>query len=319
MVLLLALGACDQYAAAADPSTSAAPTPELTPAPAAPVADPCAVGDVAAGGSAEVLRDATGACIPAETSLSVRCDPSAPPAILLDQGASTFLGGRYATLAGPPDDIEVVGSTTMGRFWRSTIDPRRLFLESSGAWERWYLLPDAEALASPPEVLLIGDSILDGAAEATADLLPEWTVTVDAEVGRGAASAVTAAEAALVDAAPDAVVIQIGTNDHDPVGFGENAKRILAAARGADVVVWVTAHTPDTDADHINAEIRRAVARVPQAIVADWDTFVDDEQLSSDGVHPAPGNERLLADLLVPLLDGWRAQVEGASTVCTLG
>ncbi|MEX0985156.1 MAG: hypothetical protein WD096_08915 [Actinomycetota bacterium] len=316
---LAALAACEQYAVAADPSATPSATPELTPVPADPPGDPCAVEAIAEGSAAEVVRVGTG-CMPIDRAVLIRCDPSGPPAVVVDASTDprTFLGGRYAVpLEGPPAAPVELGVTTAGRIWRSESDTRRLFVEASGEWERWLALATPSDLSPVPSAFLIGDSILDGAAEAVTEALPGWDVTVDAEVGRGSSTAAGIAEA-MPDPHPDVVVIQIGTNDHDPVGFAQAAERIFAATSQADLVVWVTVHSPDSGADGINAAIRSAVGRVPQAVLADWETFVADDALNGDGVHPSPGNEHLMADLLAPILEEWRAAV-GAATDCAPG
>ena len=64
---------------------------------------------------------------------------------------------------------------------------------------------------------MIGDSILDGGRDAVEAGLADWSLTLDAEVGRSSSSGVALAqEAAEQDA--DAVVMELGTNDSSADG-----------------------------------------------------------------------------------------------------
>ena len=67
-------------------------------------------------------------------------------------------------------------------------------------------------------------------------------------------------------------------------------------------MVWQTAHGPLENIPGVNIHIHGLVSQYPNAVVADWDTFVSDDELSSDGVHPAPGHEDLMANLIAPIL-----------------
>lgn len=110
---------------------------------------------------------------------------------------------------------------------------------------------------------------------------------------------------------PDVVVLELGTNDADPVAFRENGVAILDALRHVPLVVWQTAHGPLENILGVNIHIHGLASGYPNAVVADWDTFVSDDQLSSDGVHPAPGQEGLMADLIAPILTRWLEVADG--------
>jgi GDSL-like lipase/acylhydrolase family protein len=317
--LLLAamiLTACDQYAVAARSGPTPSPDPVLTPAPSEP--DPCVVHGLAPGSAGDVFRDPVGGCIPTELAVLLRCDPGGPPTIVLNAGTTprAFLGGSYAVrMPYAPRDPVAVGVSTSGRVWRSAEDPNRLYLESAGHWERWLVVPNADHVSTVPAAWMIGDSILDGGATDVVEALPTWDVTIDAEVGRGSSTAADIAEAG-VDPRPDVVVIEIGTNDHDPDVVAANLARILTATRDADLVVFDTIHSPATDSRAINDAIVAAASRAPQATIADWDGFVGQDALSSDGIHPEAGHEDLMAKLLTPILEGWLDAVHGGATGC---
>ena len=44
-----------------------------------------------------------------------------------------------------------------------------------------------------------------------------------------------------------------------------------------------------------------------------------DDMLVSDGVHPQTQYEDAMANLITPILDGWRAAVEGRGATACLG
>jgi lysophospholipase L1-like esterase len=159
-------------------------------------------------------------------------------------------------------------------------------------------------------VTLIGDSILDGAREALTEGLTDWVVTIDAVVGRGSTDAAAVAESLPVPT-PDVVVVEIGVNDHDADVFAANLQRIVAASADADLVLWVTAHGPEVVVPAVNEAAVAGMGAIPDGTIADWDRWVPEASLSSDGVHPDTGNAALLADLLVPLLSSWRQAVWG--------
>jgi hypothetical protein len=159
-------------------------------------------------------------------------------------------------------------------------------------------------------VFVIGDSIADGAEPFITEALPTWTVDFDAIIGRATNSALAVA-AAQAAARPDVVVIELGTNDADPAAFRANAVAILDALRHVPLVVWQTAHGPMENVPGVNIHIRGLAERYPNVVVADWDTFVNDDELSSDGVHPAPGHEALMAQLIGPILTRWLELADG--------
>jgi hypothetical protein len=159
-----------------------------------------------------------------------------------------------------------------------------------------------------PSVLVIGDSIARGADPWLRASLQGWIVTVDAEIGRASGSGVAIAAAISgTTPAPDVVVVELGTNDADPVAFRANAEAILASLQDVGLVIWQTAHGPMAHVPAVNAQIRRVVRRYPNTAIADWDAFVPDEDLTSDGVHPLGDHEDDMAKLVAPMLQTWVA------------
>ncbi len=104
-----------------------------------------------------------------------------------------------------------------------------------------------------------------------------------------------------------------------PDTFRSNAQEILSQLRLSPLVVWQTAHGPMDTIEQINTIIRESVTRYPSTAIADWDKFVTPAMLASDGVHPLPEHEGAMAILEAPLLDAWRAAVEGRGATRCLG
>jgi hypothetical protein len=304
---LLLLTACDHFAAA---RATASAQPQLTPA--AP-SDPCRVQlDPASTITVETLRAADGSCVPPSNLLVYRCDPAVDPPVAVADVAGVrrrFLGGSYAVpVSSLPTDALPVGIAGIGRIWTSR-DNRQLYVETGGRIERWLALPADGALSNPPTTFMLGDSILDGGQADIVARLSDWSVTVDAVVGRSSSGGITPAESLL--ATPDVVVVELGVNDVDAEGFTANAQRILAAVSGAHLVVWVTAHGPEPVTDQVNRAIFTMMGSIPNGAILDWDRLVPPELLGSDGVHPTTGQEGLLGSFVVPFLQTWRDAASG--------
>jgi hypothetical protein len=309
----LLLTACDHYAVAGAPGQ----TPVLSPAPpSGQTLRPVACAGVAtdeASAVVEALRRSDGSCVPSSEAVVYRCDPAFDPVAELGTatGIRRFLGGAYAVSVDQlPFDAHEIGVAGIGRVYVQPDDARSLFVESGGGLQRWLRLPDAAGVAHPPSALLIGDSILDGAGDAITAALPDWNLTIDAEVGRASSSGVTIAESFLPPL-PDVVVVELGVNDHDTAAFLGNAERIVSAVGGTNLLVWVTAHGPESSVAGVNRAIVQAIGLDPTGAIADWDRKVPLDELSSDGVHLLSGDEGAFADFLAPVLRTWVDAVDG--------
>ena len=313
--LCLLLTACDHYAAA-----QAADAPSLAPAPSpapVPTADPCEGPSLAAPVSVELALRSDGTCAPLQTAFAYRCDPAQPAVAVVDDGRGIrrFLGGSYAVPVNSlPAQAFAIGVTGFGALYQDPSDPRYLWVEADGLVSRWLALPNRNKLADPVTVQMIGDSILDGGQIAVTEGLPSWETSIDAVVGRGSDGANAAAQSLLPPVA-DAVVIEIGVNDQAADTLASNAQLIIDALGSTRMLVWLTAHGPDTTVPAINQAIVETMAQVPNATVLDWNRLVPLDALDSDGVHP--NDPTVLASILDPFLQTWRDAVEGRGpTVC---
>jgi hypothetical protein len=314
---LALLAACDHYAA-----TKTEPPPSLAPGPSPIVAaqrDPCFTPDPPSPITVSVVHRADGTCWPLSKEMVYRCDPAMPAVAEVDtgQGVRRFLGGSYAVRVGavPPTALSE-GVTPFGELFLDPGDPSLLWVRSDGVTERWLALPNRSKMTDTPTVQMIGDSILDGGQTAVVAGLPDWTVTIDALIGRGSLGAAGVAEA-LPSPAADVVVIEIGVNDPDAALTAANAQRIISAQGGAKLLVWLTAHGPEPQVPAVNEAIWDAMGPLPNGAVLDWDRLVPLDALSSDGIHPDAGQQDVLASILDPYLQGWLEAVTGrGATAC---
>lgn len=260
-------------------------------------------------------------CVPPDRLLGFRCAPDEP--VIIEVGAGTrqverFIGERWATpIDTLPPQAFPMGEGADLQVFGMPGDPRTLYVARGDTVERWLRLPRL-GVSDPPTAFVIGDSIADGAAPYILQALPDWTIGFDAVIGRGTNSALTVA-AEQAAAGPDVVVIELGTNDADPAAFRENAVTMLDALKHVPLVVWQTTHGSLSNISGVNIHIHGLVPLYSNAVVADWDTFVTDDELSSDGVHPAAGHEDLMAKLIAPILTRWLEVANGGGASSCAG
>jgi lysophospholipase L1-like esterase len=230
-----------------------------------------------------------------------------------------FLGGRFAVPVGsPPDEAGVVGEAEDVAISMPGDGSDWLYLADGQGVARWLSLPGPRAVSTPPEALLMGDSILAGSEPFVSSVLGEWSTRIDAVDGRPSAAGVAiAAQSAL--APPDVAVVELGTNDADPVAFRAHADGILASFAALPLVLWVNVHSPAAATAAVNREIRLAAASVPNAAIANWNAAAPAADLSADGVHLSPGHEAAFAEFLTPFLLAWHAANNGRGATRCLG
>jgi GDSL-like Lipase/Acylhydrolase family len=270
------------------------------------------------------FTDPDGRCVPETVLEMVQCDLDQPELIVRWAGTDherRYLGGPYrVAVRDVPEGAEVIGNAASGHLvFAKPGEPNWVWVQDPMGVSRWLALPQGVPWEGrAPSAFFIGDSITDGAQTYISAALPDWTTGFDAVIGRPSSGGVTPAETqGQTDPPPDAVVVELGTNDQASDAFRQNAIAILDALRAVPVVVWQTAHGPMETIPPIDAAIRDVVTRYPNTVVADWNTYVTDAMLTSDGVHPLSNHEGAMANLQAPILDTWRAAVEGrGATSC---
>lgn len=267
-----------------------------------------------------------GRCVPSTDLQMVRCDLDLSEVMV--RGAGTdherrFLGGPYrVAVNGVPPGVKPIATLSTGlTVFAQPGAPDWLWVQDALGISRWLALPKGVPWEGrDPSVAFIGDSITDGASPFLTAALPGWTAGFDAEIGRPSSGGVTpAGTVAAADPPPDAAIVELGTNDNAPETFRANVEEILSQLYATPLVIWQTAHGPMDTIPQINAIIREAVTRYPTTAIADWNKFVTPDMLVSDGVHPRTEHEGAMASLEAPLLDAWRAAVEGRGATGCLG
>jgi hypothetical protein len=180
--------------------------------------------------------------------------------------------------------------------------------------------PGASATASPAgelRVTLVGDSVaesLDYTPSARRILQRRFSLQLDLRAcrrlvvrsctfrGSTPPTALQAVEA-LGPQLGDVLVVDVGYNEGS-AGYGRGIDQVMRAARaaGASCVVWVTLRESGSYGDvyrSTNAVIRRAAARWPQLVVADWNEHSDGRAwFAGDGLHLTPAGAEALARFL---------------------
>jgi hypothetical protein len=278
-----------------------------------------------AGPGRVTFKDDRGRCLPATTLESFQCDLNLPPVLVRGRGTPRErrnLGGDYRVpVTSLPDGARLIGSQGGAKVYGLATEPSAIWVDDGVGLTRWLALPKNVPWAGrAPSVFFIGDSITEGATPFLESALPDWTTGFDAVVGRGSVSGISPAQGqAATIPPPDVVVVELGTNDSGPDAFRQNAQEILGALKDEPLVLWQTVHAPSVVVPQINASIRHLAGAFPNTALADWHTFATADILGSDGVHPLSEHESAMADLIAPLLRGWREAVEGVGATSCIG
>lgn len=155
----------------------------------------------------------------------------------------------------------------------------------------------------PHEVLVIGDSLAVGMADALSADLPGWQVTIDAKTSRPLREGMRIL--GNEPSAPAILAFSLFTND-DPRGTSALEAAVRATAlRPGGCAVWATiAAPPVKGVDYGNAnQLLRGLASEPDLAlsleVVDWGAEVASSPslLAGDGVHATPAGYRARARL----------------------
>lgn len=254
---------------------------------------------------------ATGA-VAAATLLVAACGGAAPTETA---PTSTIEPGTTSTTAAPTTTTTAPTTTTA-----STIPP----------------LPEASpALSSPGDnrVLVIGDSVILGAATDVPRELAGWKVTFDARESRFINNVVSVIDQHVADAngaqaldrakveqayadagrtpppapkpltLPDAVgrvvVVHLCTNYAVGGGFAGYIDAVMAKLDGVERVVWVTCGEWSPGQTEANEAIRAAAAEDPTIVVADWARYASGPGYTyEDGIHLTESGRAQIAALV---------------------
>lgn len=336
LCLLLLAPACDGTSPQAPPLDP----PSVDPSPSG---GGCSEIDV--GGAVAKRFEVNGSCLAGDVMVLYQCSPTAVPVLRISSvdGPALFLGGPFAVpvstvpaqvrFAGsarggtevliadpmpPSQSPSTSGSASPSAEGSAVAKPEPLvYVREGDVTQRWLRLEGRRDQREPPILWIIGDSIMDGGRDDVEAALTDWSLTVDAEVGRSSSTGVALAQAAVEQDA-DAVVVELGTNDASSAVFRTHLVETLDILAGTAFVIWQTARGPEEDLSipEVDAVIRDVVPNYPNVSIADWAAFVPEEAVQTDGVHPDEGFRQLEAELLTPMLTEWRDALsrEGATS-----
>lgn len=163
----------------------------------------------------------------------------------------------------------------------------------------------------PTRVLVIGDSVLLGAAQAIPGACTNCEVVVDAAESRSTLTSVQ--QAGANEGAFDVVVALLGHNDAgNPAvahaGFEELFDRYALVPR----IVVLTLHEVRPGYAELNGFLRESAEQRPNVAVADWHAEVEahPDATVSDGLHLTGAGAELLAGVIAAEIDEARAPEE---------
>jgi lysophospholipase L1-like esterase len=128
--------------------------------------------------------------------------------------------------------------------------------------------------------------------------------------------------ASAAAAAPDVVVLELGTNDADPASFRAAADSMSAALADVLLVLWVVPRSPKVSAAAIAVAIRDVASTHAHATTADWSAEAPADAFSEDGVHLLPDRQDVFASFVAERLSAWARATRGqgaASCVASVG
>jgi lysophospholipase L1-like esterase len=172
--------------------------------------------------------------------------------------------------------------------------------------------PDtAPAPVNGSRVLVVGDSLLQGAADEVEDRLRNagWNPAIDAFGGSGVAAWRERIRADGEFVQPDIAVVELGTNDCDSAcpDLGPLIDRIVDELSAADVILWLTVQEePDypRNAEHVNHALREAAARHAKVRLVDFGGWFagHPEWHLGDGLHLNDAGSEAMADFIANAL-----------------
>lgn len=152
------------------------------------------------------------------------------------------------------------------------------------------LLATTFALAMPPPVLVVGDSLAVGLEPYLGALVSPLPVMWDARNGATTPEGLVRLRADLRRVRPSAVLVSLGTNDGPHADrFRSRIRRALRAIPDGTCVVWADLHRPRRKGPYrrLNKVLEREAARDRRLVVVRWSRAVDRHRVHlRDGIHP---------------------------------
>ncbi|MCC5952137.1 MAG: hypothetical protein JJU45_08600 [Acidimicrobiia bacterium] len=248
-------------------------------------------------------------------------------ALLLAACATSTSSSPLGTAAGGSTAEVQVPGTIEDTSWRAGLDPQRavsLTLAARVTTERAGLLPiGGEGAVEPyrtgpgansPEVIpppplatgsgalyAVGDSVLLGAEPYLRTTLAGWDARIDARVSRGVPEGFGLVRTNR-DRIGDVLVVVLGHN-YGGGGFPGWLDSLLAEHSHLQRIVLVTVAEWSSAQPEVNAAIRRAPARYPNVVVADWEAVLAaNPGFLWDHVHPNRSGAIALANLIAVMV-----------------
>jgi hypothetical protein len=152
---------------------------------------------------------------------------------------------------------------------------------------------------SARNLIVIGDSLAVGIKPYLPALLPGWSVSVDARIGRPLGEGMSRLSATSAPSAATVYAFSLGTND-DPGAVSAIASAVQkSAARGC--VVWATiARPPYNGVSYAAMNSRlKSLASSGRVLIVPWaeQAAAHPEWMAGDGVHATPAGYRQRAQM----------------------
>lgn len=201
--------------------------------------------------------------------------------------------------------------------WRAVLelvlpaDARTVRVTAASGRQRRITQLRLRAVAAPPssagpDLVVIGDSLAEGAAPLLGPLLPGWRVTTHARTGRFLAQGMNILERTSFGARRAVLAFSLFTND-DPrhvEALDAAVRRALVTAGPGGCVVWATIRRPRLEGvsyGAANARLRALAAEAldPRLVLVPWAETVarSPRLLGRDRVHPTPAGYARRAEL----------------------
>jgi len=155
----------------------------------------------------------------------------------------------------------------------------------------------------PHDVLVVGDSLATGIADALPAALPGWRVRIDAKIGRPLAEGMRILGAQ--GDAPAILAFSLFTNDDPRNTSALEAAVRSTASRAGGCAVWATVVRPPLNgvayaaANQLLQSLALDPKLEPRLRLVDWSAEVAQSPslIAGDGVHATPAGYRVLAQL----------------------